>query len=181
MAGGEVDRLFGLHFAGDVVEHAVAHVDGVVEPDEASRDPTAARSSRSQAMVSIPCAANTSRTAASVNRATPMIRLDGAARLASRARVGPILPLAPRIVMSPSMAERSRISAAEGSVMKSSSAASSSKRDGMLAAVGMTGFRAQSAPAGTAVDLRRPMTGLRRPGSKAPAVAATMAADPSQT
>ena len=34
-----VDRLFGLHFAGDVVEHAVAHVDGVVEPDEASPRP----------------------------------------------------------------------------------------------------------------------------------------------
>ena len=75
--------------------------------------------------------------------------------------------------MSPSTAERSRTSASDGAVMKSSSAASSSKRGGRFAAVGTAGFSAQSAPAGTGA-------GLRLPGSRALAVAARMAAVASQ-
>lgn len=43
----------------------------------------------------------------SENRATAMIRLAGEARRASRARVGPILPPAPRTMRSPSTASRS--------------------------------------------------------------------------
>ena len=37
MAHGHVDRLAGLDLARDVVQHAVAHVDRVVEPDQAAR------------------------------------------------------------------------------------------------------------------------------------------------
>ena len=62
---------------------------------------TCSRSSRSAAMHSMPPAASCSRRPGSLKRATPITRLPGAARLASRARVGPILPPTPRMMRSP--------------------------------------------------------------------------------
>ena len=37
MAGGKIDRLAGEHARRHVVEHAVAHVDRIVEADDAAR------------------------------------------------------------------------------------------------------------------------------------------------
>ena len=90
----------------------------------------ACRSSRSQAMHSTPCRSSAVRVAGSEKRATPMTRLDGAARLAKRASVGPILPPTPSTMMSPSTLARSATSAGVGSLMKSSSASTSAKRRG---------------------------------------------------
>src|SRR5471032_89737 len=64
----------------------------------------AARSSRSAGIASTPAFSKASRTPGSLNRATPITRLEGAARLASRAKVGPILPPTPR-----TMVARSRL------------------------------------------------------------------------
>src|ERR1051326_4728944 len=91
---------------------------------------TAARSSRSQAMVSTPCACSVSHSPASLKRATPMTRLSGAALRASRARVGPILPPTPSTMMSPSSAARSAPSARLGRVRNSSSSSGPSNRGG---------------------------------------------------
>ena len=74
----------------------------------------ASRSSRSQAMVSMPCACRPSRTPGSLKRATAITRRPGMALRASRASVGPILPPTPRISRSPSMRARSRIRSREG-------------------------------------------------------------------
>ena len=63
---------------------------------------TCLRSSRSASMHSMPCAVSASRRPVSLKRATPTTRLSGAARFASRASVGPILPPTPRMMMSPS-------------------------------------------------------------------------------
>ena len=62
------------------------------------------RSSRSAAMHSMPQAVSSSRRPGSLKRATPTTRLPGAARLASRASVGPILPPTPRMMRSPGSA-----------------------------------------------------------------------------
>ena len=70
------------------------------------------RSSRSAAMDSTPAAASASRRPGSLKRATPITRLSGAARLASRASVGPILPPTPRMMRSPASAPKSAVSAA---------------------------------------------------------------------
>ena len=103
---------------------------------------TASRSARSQAMVSTSQAFSLSATSGSEKRATPITRRSGAARLASRASVGPILPPTPRIRISPSTVARSRTSAADGRVMNSSSAASSANPAGRSKASGfaMDGF-----------------------------------------
>ena len=52
-------------------------------------------------MVSTPARSSARRAAASEKRATPMTLRSGAARFASRASVGPILPATPRIRISP--------------------------------------------------------------------------------
>ena len=57
----------------------------------------------------------------SLKRATPITRLPGAARLAMRASVGPILPPTPSTMMSPSTRARSATSPGVGSLMKVSS------------------------------------------------------------
>ncbi|MDT4809012.1 hypothetical protein FQZ97_418840 [compost metagenome] len=74
----------------------------------------AARSSRSQAMVSMPCASSASRTPASLKRATAITRRPGMAFFARRASVGPILPPTPRIIRSPSRRAMSRTRSREG-------------------------------------------------------------------
>ena len=199
VAHGEIDGLAVAHLGGDVVQHAIAHVDGVVEPHEAAgraeprgemlehalaadagvgvvagrRDgrrllgraaaldgheridaarregddargredlgddgrhmhvhgpgqrriagraelhgrheddvgePSAGRSTRVGGRADrrrwsrCPPAPAPSRTAGSEKRATPTTRLSGAARLAMRASVGPILPATPSTRMSP--------------------------------------------------------------------------------
>ncbi len=53
-----------------------------------------------------------------LKRATPMTRLPGAARLAMRASVGPILPPTPMTMMSPSTRARSATRPGVGSLMK---------------------------------------------------------------
>ena len=91
-----------------------------------------ARSSRSAATGSTPALTSASRTPGSLKRATPITRLPGAARLARRARVGPILPPTPSTMMSPGVRARSAISASDGVVMKSSTASTLSKRAGSV-------------------------------------------------
>ena len=59
------------------------------------------RSRKSASMHSTFHAVSFSRNPISVNRATPIIRLSGAARLANRASVGPIFPPTPRMMRSP--------------------------------------------------------------------------------
>ena len=88
------------------------------------------RSSKSQAMHSTPQASSFSRSPGSVKRATPTTRLPGAARLARRARVGPILPPTPRTRISPESRFSSAPSSGEGVVMTSSSWATSAMRSG---------------------------------------------------
>ncbi len=95
------------------------------------------RSSRSAAMHSMPAAVSVSRKPGSLKRATPITRLLGAARLASRASVGPILPPTPRMMRSPASAPNSAVSAADGVVITSSRCATSRKRSG--SAVGRFG------------------------------------------
>ena len=79
---------------------------------------TASRSSRSQAMHSTPCACSDARASGLLKRATPITRLPGAARLAMRASVGPILPPTPMTMMSPSTRARSATRPGVGSLMK---------------------------------------------------------------
>ena len=76
-------------------------------------------------------------TSGSLKRATPITRRPGAARRAIRASVGPILPPTPSTMMSPSMRARSATSAGVGSLMKASSASTSSKRVGKLVMVAL--------------------------------------------
>ena len=95
------------------------------------------RSSRSAAMHSMPAAVSASRKPGSLKRATPITRFCGAARLASRASVGPILPPTPRIMRSPVSAPNSAVSAGDGVVITSSRCATSRKRSGSPA-VGST-------------------------------------------
>ena len=94
------------------------------------RASTARRCSRSQAMVSTPAFSRLARTAGSEKRATPTTRLSGAARLAMRASVGPILPATPRTRMSPGTLARSATSSGVGSLKQSSSSATVAKRSG---------------------------------------------------
>ena len=95
------------------------------------RRSSASRSSKSADTASTPARASASRTPGSLKRATPITRLpSGAARLASRARVGPILPPTPSTRMSPCSVLRSATNAGDGVVMKSSSASTPSKRSG---------------------------------------------------
>ena len=84
-------------------------------------------------MHSMPQEPSFSRRPGSLKRATPMTRLPGAARLARRARVGPILPPTPRIMRSPGSAPSSAWSAGDGTVITSSSWSSSAKRSGQAA------------------------------------------------
>ena len=93
---------------------------------------SAARSSRSAEIGSTPALTSASRTPGSLKRATPITRLAGAARLARRASVGPILPPTPSTMMSPGVLARSAISASDGVVMKSSTASTLSKRAGSV-------------------------------------------------
>ena len=88
------------------------------------------RSSRSAAMHSMPCAVSGSRRPFSLKRATPTTRLPGAARLASRASVGPILPPTPRMMRSPSILPSSATSSGDGAVITSSRCSTSRKRSG---------------------------------------------------
>src|SRR5450759_3236742 len=88
------------------------------------------RSSKSQAMHSTPQPSSFSRSPGSVKRATPTTRLPGAARLARRASVGPILPPTPRMRISPASRFSSAPSSGEGVVMTSSSWATSAMRSG---------------------------------------------------
>ena len=90
----------------------------------------AARSSRSQAIVSTPHCSSRSRTAASLKRATPMTRRPGIAFFARRASVGPILPATPRIIRSPSTFAMSARSAGLGTARNDSSASTEAKRFG---------------------------------------------------
>ena len=91
---------------------------------------TCLRSSRSAAMHSMPKAVRCSRKPGSLKRATPTTRLPGAARLASRASVGPILPPTPRMMRSPGTCSNSAVRAADGSVITSSRCSTSRKRSG---------------------------------------------------
>src|SRR5436190_6959326 len=91
-----------------------------------------ARSSKSAAMHSIPAAVSCSRRPFSLKRATPTMRLLGAARLASRARLGPIFPPTPRMMRSPSSLRSSSATSAPGVVMTSSRCSTSRKRSGSV-------------------------------------------------
>src|SRR5687767_4775748 len=88
---------------------------------------SAVRSSRSHEMHSISQDSNFVRRFGSLNLATPTTRFRGAARLAMRASVGPILPPTPSTMMSPSARARSDSSSLVGRVMNSSSSATSAK------------------------------------------------------
>src|SRR5919108_2441357 len=88
---------------------------------------SALRSSRSQATHSTPQESSFARRPGSLNLATPMTRLPGAARFAMRASVGPILPPTPSTMMSPSARARSAWSSLVGRDMNSSSSATSAK------------------------------------------------------
>ena len=70
------------------------------------------------------------RNPASENRATPMMRLEGTARLAMRAMVGPTLPPIPRNIISPSTCLRSSGSQTGGRDKSSSSISSVSMVSG---------------------------------------------------
>ena len=94
---------------------------------------TCRRSRRSAAMHSMPPAASCSRRPGSLKRATPTTRLPGAARLASRAKVGPILPPTPRMMRSPASCPSSAAKAADGVVITSSRCSTSRKRSGSAA------------------------------------------------
>ena len=89
---------------------------------------------------STPWPSSDARRDGSVKRATPITRLPGAARLAMRARVGPILPPTPSTMMSPSTRRGRRPVPATAGVMKSSSAATSAKRSGRVKGVVLTGW-----------------------------------------
>ena len=79
----------------------------------------------------------------SLKRATPITRLAGAARLAMRASVGPILPPTPSTMVSPGVfAERSAISASDGVVMNSSRASDDLEARGQLRCHWMRSFGA---------------------------------------
>ena len=67
---------------------------------------------------------------AAEKRATPITRRSGAARLAMRASVGPILPPTPSTMMSPGARSRSATSAVEGRLITSSSSWTSANRSG---------------------------------------------------
>ena len=118
----------------------------------------AARSSRSQAMVSTPAAASRSRTAGSLKRATPTTRRAGVARLARRASVGPILPATPRIIRSPSTLASSSTSAWLGSVRKSSSASLDAKRSGKAEGSRTVTARSRRRASLAAAHVRRAIT-----------------------
>src|SRR3954453_5812608 len=96
---------------------------------------SAASSSRSQWMVSIPRTSSQSFTAGSLKRATPMMRRSGRAAFASPASVGPILPATPNIMRSPSTSARSSISGWLGRHSRSSSAAISEIVSGKVSRV----------------------------------------------
>ena len=87
----------------------------------------ASRDSRSASMHSMPCDCSRSRSPASEKRATPITRLPGAARLAIRASVGPILPPTPSTMMSPGTVASASTRACEGRDIASSSASTSVK------------------------------------------------------
>ncbi len=95
----------------------------------------ASRSSRSQAMHSTPWDSSCARSPGSVKRATPITRFAGAARRASRARVGPILPPTPSTRMPPESRSSSATSPGVGVVMTSSRCATSVKRSGYFTVV----------------------------------------------
>src|SRR6185295_8123314 len=106
-------------------------------------------------MHSIPCAVSPSRKPFSLKRATPTTRLPGAARLASRASVGPILPPTPRMMRSPSSSASWATSSGDGPVMTSSRCATSRKRSGKAGSVGMSARRVwQRARAASITDGR---------------------------
>ena len=84
-------------------------------------------------MHSMPAAVSASRRPCSLKRATPTTRLPGAARLASRASVGPILPPTPRMMRSPASLASSAIRAGDGVVITSSRCSTSRKRSGNAA------------------------------------------------
>src|SRR4051812_23391286 len=96
----------------------------------------AVSSSRSHWIVSIPWAFRFFSTAASLKRATPMIRrvvlVLALARCAMRARVGPIFPATPRITMSPGCRESVAITPAVGSLRDSSSSLIGSAMDDLV-------------------------------------------------
>ena len=84
-------------------------------------------SSRSQGMISMPCASSSAGKLALLKRATATMRClvpaRSAARRASRARLGPILPPTPRIKRSPFKAVIAEASASPGRESRSSNSA----------------------------------------------------------
>ena len=119
---------------------------------------SAKRSSRSAEIGSTAAFSSASFTPGSLKRATPITRLVGAARLAIRASVGPILPPTPRTRISPGVPARSATSSADGAVMKSSTASTLSKRAGRLALISCL----QDGPASAVRVARRASTGAPR-------------------
>src|SRR5262245_43360474 len=91
------------------------------------------RSRRSAAMHSMSEALSCSRRPCSLKRATPTTRLPGAARLARRASVGPILPPTPRTMISPESVSNAARKGADGVVITSSRCSTSRKRSGSAA------------------------------------------------
>src|SRR5262249_22634662 len=86
---------------------------------------SAASSSRSHWIVSMPRRLSQFSTPSSLKRATPMIRRSGRAAFASPASVGPILPPTPRTMISPSTRARSSTKAWLGRHNSSSRASTS--------------------------------------------------------
>ena len=91
---------------------------------------SASRDSRSASMHSIPCCSSRSRRPGSEKRATPMTRRPESARLAIRAKVGPIFPPTPSTTRSPGTRSSVSISAVEGRLITSSTSWTSLKRSG---------------------------------------------------
>ena len=83
-------------------------------------------------MHSMPLRSSAARSPGSLKRATPITRFCGAARLASRASVGPILPPTPSTTMSPGTPASAAVSAGDGVVITSSRCSTLSKRDGSM-------------------------------------------------
>ncbi len=126
------------------------------------RPATADSSSRSQRIVSTPHASSVRCCSGDEKRETPMTRCvrpaASMARLAIRARVGPILPATPRTITSPSARRIASIAASEGSLSSSSRWATSRIETG----ISIGGYYASHAPARRRVDPQHDASRRRR-------------------